>query len=118
MRAGVVETTSTQRAREISPAFTPWKIRSTSVLDPGHAVGDLGEVPDAQLLLLLEAERAVVGRDDAQVVGAQPAPEVGLVGLAGRSGGEQTNFAPSKPSRARSASERNRYCGQVSAKTF
>ncbi len=35
-----------------------------------------------------------------------------------RSGGEQTYFAPSKPSRARSSAERNKYCGQVSAKAF
>jgi hypothetical protein len=53
-----------------------------AMLDARQAVGDLGEVALAQLLLLLEAERAVVGRDHAEVVGAQPAPELGLV-LAG-----------------------------------
>ena len=36
----------------------------------------------------------------------------------GRNGGEATNFAPSKPGRARSSRDRKRYCGQVSAKTF
>ena len=33
----------------------------------------------------------------------------------GRRGGVQTYFAPSKSGRSRSSSERNRYCGQVSA---
>ncbi len=46
------------------------------VLDPRHPVRDLGEVAAAHLLLLLETERAVVGGHDAQVVGAQPAPQV------------------------------------------
>ncbi len=35
----------------------------------------------------------------------------------GRSGGEHTNLAPSNPL-PRSSSDRNRYCGQVSAKAF
>ena len=49
------------------------------MLDARNAVGDLGEVAEAELLLLLEAERAVVGRDDAEVVGAKPPPQVGVV---------------------------------------
>ena len=49
------------------------------VLDAGHAVGDLGEVAATQLLLVLEAERAVVGADDGEVVGAQALPQVGVV---------------------------------------
>ena len=79
MRAGVVALTSTQRDRVISPATTPWYVQVDPVLDPRHAVGDLGEVPGPELLLLLEAERAVVGRDHREVVGAQPPPQVGLV---------------------------------------
>ena len=38
------------------------------VLDTADAVRDLGEVAEAELLLLLEAERAVVGAHDRQVV--------------------------------------------------
>ncbi len=45
------------------------------VLDARHPVRDLGEVAAAQFLLVLEAERAVVGGDDRQVVGPQPAPQ-------------------------------------------
>ena len=37
--------------------------------------------------------------------------------FASRSGGEQTNFAPSNPL-PRSSSERKRYCGHVSPKAF
>src|SRR5271170_882102 len=47
------------------------------VLDAGDPVGDLGEVAPAELLLLLEAERAVVRRHDGQVIGAQAAPQGG-----------------------------------------
>ena len=49
------------------------------VLHAGHPVGDLGEVAAAEFLLLLEAERAVVGGHHGQVVGAQPAPQRALV---------------------------------------
>ena len=51
------------------------------VLDPGHAVGDGPEVVDAELLLVLEAEGAVVGGHDREVVRAQAVPEVGVVVL-------------------------------------
>ena len=49
------------------------------VLDARQPVRDLGEVAQAQLLLPLEAERAVVGGDHREVVGAQPPPQRGLV---------------------------------------
>src|SRR5215510_2056835 len=39
-----------------------------AMLDSRTTVGNLGEVSDAEFLLLLEAERAVVGRDDLQVI--------------------------------------------------
>ncbi len=52
------------------------------VLDARQPVRDLGEVAEPHLLLRLEAERAVVGRDHRQVVRAQPAPQRRLV-LAG-----------------------------------
>ena len=52
-----------------------------AVLDRADPVGDLGEVADAELLLLLHAERAVVGADDAEVAGAQVAPQLVLVAL-------------------------------------
>ena len=49
------------------------------MLDARQPVGDLGEVAEAQLLLPLEAERAVVGGHHREVVGAQPPPQRGLV---------------------------------------
>ena len=38
------------------------------MLDAGAAVGNFGEVVAAHFFLFLEAERAVIGRDDLQVV--------------------------------------------------
>ena len=79
-----------------------------AVLDTADPVGDLGEVADAELLLLLHAERAVVGADHLQVVRAQVPPQLVLVALAReRSGVEQTHFAPSNPG-APSCSSRER----------
>ena len=49
------------------------------MLDAADAVGYGPEVADAQLLLLLHAERAVVGGDHGEVVGAQPLPQLVLV---------------------------------------
>ena len=85
------------------------------VLDAGQAVRDLPEVAPAELLLAVEVERAVVGRDDLEVVLDAGPVQSSSWWSAGRSGGEQTNLAPSNPL-PRSSSERNRYCGQVSAK--
>ena len=51
------------------------------MLDAADAVGDLREVPDAELLLVLHAERAVVGRDDLRLVGPQRPPQLVLVPL-------------------------------------
>ena len=49
------------------------------VLDAAHAVRDLGEVAEPQLLLVLHAERAMVGGHDRQLVHAQTFPKVGMV---------------------------------------
>ena len=49
------------------------------VLDARQAVGDLPEVALAELLLAVEVERAVVGRDDLEVVLDEARPELGLV---------------------------------------
>src|SRR2546428_3012066 len=46
-----------------------------SVLDAGASVRNFAEIAAAQFLLLLEAERAVVGRNHLQVVAPQSAPE-------------------------------------------
>ena len=87
------------------------------VLDARQAVGDLAEVAPAELLLAVEVERAVVGRHDLEVVrSTRPVHSSGWWSFV-RSGGEQTNFAPSNPL-PRSSSDRNRYCGQVSAKAI
>src|SRR6185503_3868908 len=47
-----------------------------AVLDAGQPVGDLPEVALAEILLALEVERAVVGRDDLEVVLDQTRPEL------------------------------------------
>ena len=52
------------------------------VLDTGKSVRDLGEVASAEFFLLGEAEWAVVGGHDRQVVCSQTPPERGLM-LAG-----------------------------------
>ena len=49
------------------------------ILDARQPVGHLPEIADAELLLVVEIERAVVGRDHLQVVLDQARPEVGLV---------------------------------------
>ena len=46
---------------------------------PGPAVGDLREIVLAQDLLVLEAERAVIGGDHLQVVVPKPVPQLGLM---------------------------------------
>src|SRR5215475_5968357 len=45
------------------------------VLNAGYPVGDLREVAPAEFLLLLEAERAVVGRHDRKIIGPEAAPQ-------------------------------------------
>ena len=47
-----------------------------AVLDARQAVGDLAEVALAEVLLALEVERAVVGRDDLEVVLHEARPEL------------------------------------------
>ncbi len=87
-----------------------------AILDAREAVRDLAEVAPPELLLAVEVERAVVGRHERQVALDEALPELLLVPVrpCSRSGGEQTNLAPSNPW-PRSSSDRNRYCGQVSA---
>jgi len=46
------------------------------VLHPGESVRDLPEVTASQLLLALEVERAVIGRDDLEVVLDEAGPQV------------------------------------------
>jgi hypothetical protein len=93
------------------------------VLDAADAVGDRPEVVTAELLLVLVAERAVVGRDDRQVVGAQAAPQVTAVVLVLAPQRRRADvLRPSKPSSPGaprwSSRVRYRYCGQVSANTL
>ena len=51
------------------------------MFDARTAVRDLREVIAAELLLILETERAVIGRDDLQIVALQPAPQLVLIEL-------------------------------------
>ena len=63
IRAGAVETISTQRSRLIRPPTTPpsWS-RSSRSSTPGRPLGILRKSPSPELLLAVEVERAVVGR--------------------------------------------------------
>ena len=51
------------------------------MLDAADAVRDLGEVPESQFLLVLEAERAMIGADHGQLVHAQTLPEIALMSM-------------------------------------
>src|SRR3979490_967336 len=53
--------------------------QAQTMLDAGTAIWNLREVVSAHLLLLLEAKRAMVGRDDLQRVARQPLPELFLI---------------------------------------
>src|SRR5919204_3184077 len=51
------------------------KNQAHSMLDPGAAVGNLGEVADAEFLLIFKTEWTMIGRDDLQVIVLQSLPE-------------------------------------------
>ncbi len=70
---------STHRSRVSSPGHHALVHEVHAVLDAADAVGDLREVTEAELLLVLEAERAVVGGDDGQLVHPQALPQVAVV---------------------------------------
>ena len=75
--AGAVEMISTQRSRRDPAADDAAVVEQVDpVLDAGQAVGDLAEVAPAELLLAVEVERAVVGRDELEVVLDQPGPQL------------------------------------------
>ena len=76
MRAGAAEIISTQRSG-VEPAADDATVveQVDAVLDTRQAVGDLAEVAHAELLLGVEVERAVVGRDHLQVVLDEALPE-------------------------------------------
>ena len=77
------------------------------VLDRADAVGDRPEVALAELLLVLHAERAVVGGDHLQVVGAQRLPHVVLVALGrGRAAGSSRPTSHPRRRRTRRCSRR------------
>ena len=68
------------------------------MLHAGKSVGDLREVAPAEFLLLLEAERTVVGRHHREVVGAQPAPQrSGVVRRPQRRGGDELGALEARP---------------------
>ena len=108
IRAGVVQHVSTQRSSAELAGDDALVDELHAVLDAADAVRDRGEVAEPELLLVLDAERAVVGGDDRQLVHAQALPQVGLVAVAvrpiqsgswsfERTGVEHTHLAPSKP---------------------
>ena len=68
---------STQRSRVIRPRDDAAVVEQVDpVLDPRQAVRDLAEVAAAQLLLAVEVERAVVRRDELQVVLDEAGPQI------------------------------------------
>ena len=76
MRAGVVEVSSTKRFSDSLPCVHAVMIDQLQpVFDARAAVGDLGEIVLAEDLLVLETERAMVGRDHLQMIVLQPVPQ-------------------------------------------
>ena len=83
-----------RRAADLHPA----RERDATINDPlvdevhpmlhrADPIGNLGEIADAEFLLLLEAERAVVGAHNGEVTGAEVAPELVLMALLARAQG-------------------------------
>ncbi len=72
-----------------------------AVLDAGRAVRNLGEVVAAELLLLLHAERAVVGGDDLQVVRLQALPQLRLIPTSRGAAASSRTSRPRSPRRSR-----------------
>ena len=75
--AGAVEMISTQRSLRDPAADDAAVVQQVDpVLDARQAVGDLAEVAAAELLLAVEVERAVVGRDELEVVLDEARPQL------------------------------------------
>src|SRR5207248_10775959 len=55
--------------------------QTQAMLDAGSAIGNLSEIPLAELFLFLKAERTMIGRDHLQMIVLQPVPEFFLVPL-------------------------------------
>ena len=85
------------------------------VLDARAAVGNLREIVLAQHLLVLETERAMVGRNHLQVVVLQAVPQFRLVLLLAQRRREDILRAFEILAAPWSSIESSRYCGQVSA---
>ena len=90
------------------------------MLDTADPVGDGGEVADAELFWsFMQNGQWSVETTASSFIRSPFQRSVWWWACLVRSGVEHTHLAPSKPGRARwSSSERYRYCGQVSAKTF
>ena len=77
-----------------------------AVLDAGQAVGDLAEVAAPELLLAVEVERAVVGRDELEVVLDEPGPQVVPVVLRSGAAASRRTSRPRTRCRGRRATGR------------
>src|SRR5215475_11886974 len=55
--------------------------KAEAMFDAGAAIGNFGEVVDTELLLIFEAKRTVISRDDLQRVLCESLPEFFLVPL-------------------------------------
>src|SRR3972149_1632377 len=115
MRAGAAEITSPHRFGVRRPVTTPPEcIRFTRSSTPGRPFGTLRKSPMPISFWPWKSNGQWSVETTCRSSWRRPSQR-SSAWSAGRSGGEQTNFAPLKPL-PMSSSERNRYCGQVSAK--
>jgi hypothetical protein len=78
--AGAVEVSSTKRLSDMCPGADAVVINQAhAALDAGTAIRDFAEIAAAELLLLLEAERAMIGRDHVEGVRTQAAPKLVVI---------------------------------------
>ena len=115
--AGAVDVISTKRFIEIRPWRTPPShIRYIRVSTPGMPFGIFAKLPVPRSFCPFMQNGQWSVETTCRSFVRRPRHMSSCM-WAGRSGGVQTNFAPSKSGRARSSWERKRYCGHVSAKT-
>ena len=88
------------------------------VLDARKAVRDLCEVSATELFLLSETERTMVRRHDRQIICPQASPKCRLMLTGTKWWCADELRALEARACAMSCSDKNRYCGQVSAKVF
>ena len=80
--AAAVDVNSTNRFKLMRPCSDAAVVdQAHPVLDAGAAIRNLAEVIATELLLFLETERTMIGRDHLQVIASQAAPQHLLIRL-------------------------------------